>query len=359
LGLLDELPVQVQAQGGNYLHSQIADVTTSLLSFKSGVRAHVFVSWLHPFKEQKLVVVGDRKMAVFNDIEKKDKLLLYPHSIDWKNQIPVAKKADAEPVAFDAIEPLRAECQHFLDRVLDRQCPRTDGREGLRVLKVLQLCQQALESGNAVKLETSESKKYKVHESAWIDEGVVIGEGTVIWHVTHVLKGSKIGKNCKIGQNVVIGPKASIGDGVKIQNNISIYEGVTIEDDVFCGPAMVFTNVINPRSEIVRSDEYKPTLLKKGATIGANATIVCGHTIGRYAFVGAGAVVTKDVPDYALVIGNPARVSGWMCACGVKLKLQGDEAICEVCGQAYRKSKNGLSPSDSLTSEPRRNLRPA
>lgn len=359
LGLLDELPVQVQAQGGNYLHSQIADVTMSLLSFKSGVRAHVFVSWLHPFKEQKLVVVGDRKMAVFNDVEKKDKLLLYPHSIDWKNQIPVAKKADAEPVSFDAIEPLRAECQHFLDRVQDRRSPRTDGREGLRVLKVLHLCQQALETENPVKLQTSESKKYKVHESAWIDDGVVIGEGTVIWHVTHVLKGSKIGKNCKIGQNVVIGPKVTIGNGVKIQNNISIYEGVTLEDDVFCGPSMVFTNVINPRSEIVRTDEYKPTLLKKGATIGANATVVCGHTIGRYAFVGAGSVVTKDVPDYALVVGNPARVSGWMCACGVKLRLQGDEAICEVCGQAYRKSKSGLSPSGSLASEPRRNLRPA
>jgi len=359
LGLLEDMPIQVQAQGGNYLHSQIADVTTSLLSFKSGVKAHVFVSWLHPFKEQKLVVVGDRKMAVFNDVEKKDKLLLYPHSIDWKNQVPVAKKAEAEPVTFDTIEPLRAECQHFLDRVLDRQRPRTDGQEGLRVLKVLHLCQQALEAETAVKLEPAASKPYKVHESAWIDEGVVIGEGTAIWHVSHILKGSKIGKNCKIGQNVVIGPKVSVGDGVKIQNNVSLYEGVTVEDDVFCGPSMVFTNVINPRSEISRADEFKPTLLKKGATIGANATIVCGHTIGRYAFVGAGAVVTKDVPDHALVVGNPARITGWMCACGIKLNLQGDEASCETCGKPYRKSKNGLSPLDTIASEPRRNLRPA
>lgn len=359
LGLLDDMPTQVQAQGGNYLHSQIADVTTSLLSFKSGVKAHVFVSWLHPFKEQKLVVVGDRKMAVFNDVEKKDKLLLYPHSIDWKNQVPVAKKADAEPVAFEAIEPLRAECQHFLDRVQDRKGPRTDGREGLRVLKVLHLCQQALESETAVKLEPASSKNYKVHESAWVDDGVEIGEGTVIWHVSHILKGSKIGKNCKIGQNVVIGPKVTVGDGVKIQNNVSVYEGVTIEDDVFCGPSMVFTNVINPRSEISRADEFKPTLLKKGATIGANATIVCGHTIGRYAFIGAGAVVTKDVPDHALIVGNPGRVSGWMCACGVKLALQGEEAHCGSCGNAYKKSKNGLSLANPVVPEQRRNLRPA
>ncbi len=365
LGLLQDQPVHVQAQGGNYLHSQIADVTVSLLSFKSGVKAHVFVSWLHPFKEQKLVVVGDRKMAVFNDVETKNKLLLYPHSIDWKNQVPVAKKADAEPIAFDVVEPLKAECLHFLECVQERKTPRTDGHEGLRVLKVLHQCQQALEENFHAKPQASEAKPYKVHESAWIDDGVEIGEGTVVWHVSHVLKGSKIGNHCKIGQNVVIGPKVTIGDGVKIQNNVSVYEGVTIEDDVFCGPSMVFTNVLNPRSEIPRGDEFKPTLLKKGATIGANVTVICGHTIGRYAFVGAGAVVTKDVPDHALVVGNPAHVSGWMCACGVKLKLRGDEGTCEACGRSYRKSRNGIAPAGAegedagSAVERRRTLRPA
>ncbi len=180
------------------------------------------------------------------------------------------------------------------------------------------------------------------HESAFIDDDVEIGEGTSIWHVSHVLKGSKIGKNCKIGQNVVIGPNAVIGNGVKIQNNVSVYEGVTLENYVFCGPSMVFSNVFNPRSEIPRMGELKPTLVRQGATFGANCTIVCGITVGRYAFIGAGAVVTKDVPDHALMVGNPARVIGWICACGEKLVLDGPEAECSVCGKHYRKIGEGV-----------------
>ncbi|TLY36069.1 MAG: oxidoreductase [Nitrospirae bacterium] len=344
LGLLGEMPDRVQAQGGNYLHQQIADVTTSLLSFPSGVKAHIFVSWLHPFKEQKLVVVGDRKMAVFDDVDKKDKLLLYPHSIEWKNHIPVANKADAQPVPLDEGEPLRAECLHFLDCVRTRAKPRTDGEEGLRVLTVLQQCQDAL--GHNFQSTPSASAKaprgYMAHESAFIDDDVEIGEGTSIWHVSHVLKGSKIGKNCKIGQNVVIGPNAIIGNGVKIQNNVSVYEGVTLENYVFCGPSMVFSNVFNPRSEIPRMGELKPTLVRQGATFGANCTIVCGIIVGRYAFIGAGAVVTKDVPDHALMVGNPARVIGWICACGEKLVLDGSEAECSVCGKHYRKIGEGV-----------------
>ena len=158
-----------------------------------------------------------------------------------------------------------------------------------------------------------------------------IGEGTTIWHVSHVLKGSRLGKNCRIGQNVVIGPNVTIGDGVKIQNNVSVYEGVTLEDGVFCGPSMVFTNVFNPRSEIRRMEELRPTLVRRGATLGANCTIVCGATIGRYAFVGAGAVIT----DYALVIGNPGRVTGWVCRCGVKLKELGRVLECPACSLRY------------------------
>jgi UDP-2-acetamido-3-amino-2,3-dideoxy-glucuronate N-acetyltransferase len=184
---------------------------------------------------------------------------------------------------------------------------------------------------------------YFSHESAFIDEGVEIGEGTSIWHVSHILKGTKIGKRCKIGQNVVVGPNAVIGDGVKIQNNVSVYEGVTLEDGVFCGPSMVFTNVLNPRSEIPRMNELRPTLVKQGATLGANCTIVCGHTIGRYAFVGAGTVVTKDVPDYALVVGTPGRLAGWMCQCGVRLKTKGASFACVECGKRYRKLGVGLS----------------
>jgi UDP-2-acetamido-3-amino-2,3-dideoxy-glucuronate N-acetyltransferase len=172
---------------------------------------------------------------------------------------------------------------------------------------------------------------------------VEIGDGTSIWHVSHILKGTRIGKQCKIGQNVVIGPKVLIGDGVKIQNNVSVYEGVTLEDGVFCGPSMVFTNVFNPRSEVPRMNEVRPTLVKQGATLGANCTIVCGHTIGRYAFVGAGAVVTKDVPDHALVIGTPGRIVGWMCRCGVKLKTKGAHLYCAACGMRYRKAATGLT----------------
>jgi UDP-2-acetamido-3-amino-2,3-dideoxy-glucuronate N-acetyltransferase len=345
LGLLNETPDSVRAQGGNYLHQNIADVTISLLSFPSGVRAHIFVSWLHPFKEQKLVIVGDRKMAVFDDMEKKDKLVLYPHSIDWKTQIPVANKADACPIELETNEPLRTECQHFLDCVATRAHPRTDGEEGLRVLSVLQRCQEALEkeASREGKAETSSPKRaFFAHESACVDEGVEIGEGTSIWHFSHILKGSRLGKNCKIGQNVVVGPKVTVGNGVKIQNNVSVYEGVTLEDYVFCGPSMVFTNVFNPRSEIPRMDELRTTLVKRGATIGANSTILCGITIGRYALIGAGAVVTKDVPDFALMVGNPAKITGWMCSCGVKVALKGAKGVCPSCGKNYTKGESGL-----------------
>lgn len=167
--------------------------------------------------------------------------------------------------------------------------------------------------------------------------------GTSIWHTSHILKGSRIGKNCKIGQNVVVGPRVTVGDGVKIQNNVSVYEGVTLEDHVFCGPSMVFTNVFNPRSEIPRMNELRSTLVKRGATLGANSTILCGITIGRYAFIGAGTVVTKDVPDHALVVGSPGRVTGWMCLCGVKLHVKGENAACPACRQQYRAERTGMT----------------
>jgi UDP-2-acetamido-3-amino-2,3-dideoxy-glucuronate N-acetyltransferase len=347
LGLVGEMPDAIEAQGGNYLHDRIADVTVSLLSFPSGVRAHIFVSWLHPFKEQKLIVVGDRKMAVFDDVEEKNKLLLYPHAITWKNHLPVANKAGAQPIPFDLGEPLRAECLHFLECIRTRQTPRTDGLEGLRVLTVLQRCQEAVEAkaspARAAPIPTQ--PPHFVHESAFIDDNVEIGEGTTIWHVSHVLKNSRIGKNCRIGQNVVIGPDVSIGNGVKIQNNVSVYEGVTLEDDVFCGPSMVFTNVFNPRSQIRRMDELRPTLVRQGATLGANCTIVCGVTIGKYALIGAGAVVVQDVPDFALVVGNPARIIGWMCVCGNRIDFEGRDGsgACRVCPQTYKKTGQEVS----------------
>jgi len=183
----------------------------------------------------------------------------------------------------------------------------------------------------------SSAKSYFVHESSYIDENVEIGAGTKIWHFSHVLSGSSIGENCNIGQNVVIGPDVAIGSDCKVQNNVSIYKGVTLENEVFCGPSMVFTNVYNPRSAIRRMDELRPTLVRKGASIGANATLLCGITIGRYAFIGAGAVVLKDVPDYALIVGNPGKQRGWMCECGVQIFFDTEETPCKVCSQRYRK----------------------
>jgi len=185
------------------------------------------------------------------------------------------------------------------------------------------------------------NKNYFVHESSYIDEPCEIGEGTKIWHFSHIMKNSKIGKGCNIGQNVVISPDVVLGNNVKIQNNVSVYTGVICEDDVFLGPSMVFTNVSNPRSHIIRRDEYQQTLVKKGASIGANSVIVCGNNIGQFAFIGAGAVVTKSVPDYALIVGNPGRIIGWMCQCGIRLQF-GDktETICSTCGHVYEMVKS-------------------
>jgi UDP-2-acetamido-3-amino-2,3-dideoxy-glucuronate N-acetyltransferase len=191
---------------------------------------------------------------------------------------------------------------------------------------------------------------YFAHESAYVDEGSVIGQGTKIWHFSHVMSGAHVGERCNIGQNVVVSPDVTIGNNVKIQNNVSVYTGVILEDDVFCGPSMVFTNVANPRSHVSRKHEYQRTLVRRGATLGANCTVVCGHTIGRFAFVGAGAVVTRDVPDFGLVLGNPARLAGWMCHCGLKLTdgaATPHSAECSTCGTRYVGGPEGLVISES------------
>ena len=183
---------------------------------------------------------------------------------------------------------------------------------------------------------------YFVHESSYVDDGAVIGAGTKIWHFSHVLAGAVIGARCNLGQNVVVMPGTRIGDNVKVQNNVSIYEGVELENDVFCGPSCVFTNVLNPRSHVSRKHEYRRTLVKRGGTIGANATIICGVTLGEYAFIGAGAVVTADVPSYGLMVGVPARRVGWMCQCGEQLHLAAARATCATCGAAYEEHTGAL-----------------
>jgi UDP-2-acetamido-3-amino-2,3-dideoxy-glucuronate N-acetyltransferase len=364
LGLLGEMPVSVSCQGGDYLSRGISDVTVSQFTFSDGVRAHIFVSWLHPFKEQRLVVVGSDKMAVFDDTLH-NKLVTYPHKVEWKNRIPTAVKAEMELVTIDSTEPLKAECQAFLESLRTRKPPLTDGDEGLRVLRVLDACQQSLQAdGAAVALEGLSSRfenqepragnhkletgnqdfAYFVHDTARVDDGAAIGAGTKVWHFAHVMKGAKVGERCILGQNVNVDSGVVIGNNVKIQNNVSVYSGAVIEDDVFLGPSCVLTNVSNPRSQVGRHSLYEKTLFRRGCTVGANATIVCGTTIGRYAFVAAGSVVTKDVPDYAMVMGNPARKKGWMSRHGQKLGAPDAAGImvCPESGLRYRETEPGV-----------------
>lgn len=342
LMLLEDEPVRILASGGDYINKGICDTTLTVLEFLNGVKAHVFVSWLHPFKEQKLVVVGSKTMAVFDDVAK-DKLVLYPHLIEWKGgRLPVATKAPHVVVPTDPEPPLRKELLHFLDCVLTRKEPRTSGEEGLRVLKVLEKAEKLLLNKEPVRHHAD----VFVHPSAVVDDNASIGKNSKIWHFSHILNGSKVGEKCVIGQNVVVGPDVSIGTGCKIQNNVSVYKGVTLEDDVFCGPSCVFTNVYNPRAFIERKNEFLPTLVKKGATIGANATIVCGVKIGRYSVVGAGAVVKTDVLDHAIVVGVPARQKGWACFCGTTLAFEAEKAQCKYCRQSFSLSDGVLIQGD-------------
>jgi UDP-2-acetamido-3-amino-2,3-dideoxy-glucuronate N-acetyltransferase len=343
LMLVGDEPVSVGCFGGDYVSQGVHDVTLTTLEFKNDVKAHIFVSWLHPFKEQKLVVVGSKAMAVFDDLTV-EKLFIYPHRIEWEDgRIPVAHKAEHYTVEIEEKEPLKEEMKHFIECVLTRETPKTDGREALRVLGVLDKAERSLKKGSRT-VVASDNEEYFAHLSASIDEDVSIGEGTKVWHFCHILQGTRIGKNCVIGQNVMVGPDVTIGNNCKLQNNVSIYKAVTLENDVFCGPSCVFTNVYNPRAFIERKNEFLPTLVKKGATIGANATIVCGVTIGEYAMVGAGAVVKKDVPDYCIVAGVPARLIGYVCKCGVRLEITDDRLVCSSCGNKYKQEKGTIKP---------------
>jgi UDP-2-acetamido-3-amino-2,3-dideoxy-glucuronate N-acetyltransferase len=338
LYLLGEEPVEVAAHGAAYLQPGIEDVCYLTMRFASGSLGHVHVSWLDPIKTRRLSVVGERKMAVYDDMQKEKLVLLDQQANPVENAFrPV--HGDVQAIKIDSQEPLRRMAETFIESVHTGVAPMSDGLDGLRVVRVLEAAQRSMEKGGKpVQVKDSWVEGVLAHESACIDDDVKIGKGTKVWHFSHVMKGTVIGENCSLGQNILVGPNVTVGNNVKIQNNVSVYEGVTLENDVFCGPSMVFTNVDRPRSGFPTDhSKYLKTVIKHGASIGANATIVCGHTVGEHAFIGAGAVVTKDVPNYAIVYGNPARIHGWVCQCGEQLEFSGDEAVCEACGRKYRK----------------------
>ncbi len=350
LRLLGEYPETLACRGGGYISQDVSDVTISTMNFPSGVRGHIFVNWLHPFKEQRLVVVGSEKMAVFEDTAEK-KLRLYPHQVEWKDRVPTAIKGEPIDVDLPEEEPLKNECQHFIDSVSKRSNPLSDGEEGLRVLSILNLFQESLEedgvpknTNQPVSVKGKDDKPYFVHPTAVVDEPCEIGEGTKIWHFGHVMKNAKIGKKCVFGQNCNVDSGVIVGDNVKVQNNVSLYTGLIVEDDVFLGPSCVLTNVTNPRSQVIRHSLYEKTVLRRGCSIGANATVVCGITVGRYAFIGAGAVVPKDVPDYALMMGVPARQVGWVSRHGLPLKEADADGIytCPESGLRYQEKEKGV-----------------
>ncbi|MHB8307792.1 MAG: Gfo/Idh/MocA family oxidoreductase [Candidatus Desulforudaceae bacterium] len=315
LHLIEAPLANVTATGLVAVQPNIEDDVHLHLHFANGVRAHLHVSWLWPEDERQTVVIGSKGTLTYDEHEDK----LWRHDKGVNADLTVWDKGK-QMVPVDRGDALEIEARHFLDCVQKRSAPLTGGRTGLEVVRVL--------------VRAGDKKDYFVHESAYIDEPVKIGAGTKIWHFCHVMAGAEIGANCTLGQNVFVGRNVKIGNNVKIQNNVSVYEGVTLEDDVFIGPSVVFTNVKTPRSTFPRntSQDYIPTLVKRGASIGANATIVCGVTIGRHALIGAGAVVTKNVPDHAVVYGNPARIQGWTCRCGFVLAEDGPPVpACDRC----------------------------
>tara|TARA_B100001248_G_C27395864_1_gene465500 strand:+ start:1365 stop:2840 length:1476 start_codon:yes stop_codon:yes gene_type:complete len=313
----DELPRSVICHGQDYISENIHDITTTILEFSNNCYAHIYVNWLNPFKEQKLTIVGTEGMIIFEDTSDQ-KLTYFGKYMEWTNNNPEVLKSKGIQIEYNSKSPLEIECEHFINCCKKRIIPLTNGEEGVRVLTVLDAAQRSLNNQN-IKIALS-NKNYFIHQSSYIDHGAIVGNNTNIWHFTHVMK-SIIGNNCNIGQNVFIGDGVILGNNVKIQNNVSIYTGIICEDNVFFGPSCVLTNDLNPRCAYPKNKKYVKTIIKKGVTIGANATIVCGITLGENCFVGAGAVVVKDVPPNTVVVGNPAKIISTMDEKGDITKL--------------------------------------
>lgn len=348
--LLDAKPLEVIARGGAHLQPGVHDSTMTMLRYPGNVMCHNYVSWLHPFKEHRLVIIGSKGMLRFDDSSDEKALLYYEKGIDWVHGEPIKREGVTEAIAYGDDQALAMELGYFVEN-MNGEIRKADAQNAIEVLEVLELASQQLEDSEGNGVDRSNARGatniaptarlgdgVKVHESAYVDDNCVIGDNTKIWHYSHVQGRARIGANCSLGQSVNVGNDVEIGNRVRIQNNVSVFEGVTIGDDVFCGPSMTFTNVLNPRANYpVGAEAYGKTLVKQGATMGAHATIVCGNTIGKHAFVAAGAVVTKDVPDHAFVIGVPARQQGWVTKGGERIPAGhlGDFE-CAVSGSVYR-----------------------
>ncbi len=307
----DQIPDSIMCHGQHHITKDVHDTTNTILKYNDGKYININVNWLNPYKEQKLSIIGTKGMILFDDTATTDKLKLYKDYINYSNTVPAIPTPvkNEEIVDVDlSLSPLYKECGHFIQCCVTRSKPITDGEEGLRVLKVLNLSQQSLETG--IEIKTQKQTSYYVHPSAIVDDGVEIGEGTKIWHFSHICKGAKIGKNCNIGQNVFIAGGAVLGDGCKVQNNVSVYAGVKCGNGVFLGPSCVLTNDLNPRTGYSKNGKYIETIIDDGCTVGANATIVCGNTLGKHCLIGAGSTVTKNVEAFAVVAGNPAKRIG-------------------------------------------------
>ncbi|MDH7559851.1 MAG: Gfo/Idh/MocA family oxidoreductase [bacterium] len=336
------MPEAVVCEGGVFLQPDVHDTTMTVLRYPENVVGHIFVSWLHPFKEHRLVVIGSKGMVSFEDSSARKELLFYEKGIDWVAGQPVTREGMTRAIDYEKKMPLTEELRHFVECVEQDKVPFTDARVGVEVLRILEMAEASLKKV----APRPPAREFYAHESAVVDKGAKIGRGTKIWHNSQVQAGAQIGENCVIGHNCFVAGRAVLGNGVKLESNVDVWDLVTLEDYVFAGPSAVFTNDINPRSRYPKAKypqygKWVPTLVREGASIGANATIVCGVTIGRHAFIGAGAVVTRDVPDYGLVVGSPARLIGWMCACGTRLSLpkeapDGAEAQCPACARTYR-----------------------
>ena len=317
-------PLEVISRGGAFLQAHIHDTTLTSLTYPENIIGHIFVSWLHPFKEQRLVVIGSKGMLSFEDSSSDKNILFYEKGIDWVEGEPIKRDGPTEVIPYDKAMPLTEELRYFIDHLDGSPVTISDARNAVDVLEILEQAGQELLQQVTPKQSVAPDSGWYCHPTSIVDDNTQIGKDTKIWHYSHIQSNSWIGEGCSIGQNVNIANNVRIGNKVKIQNNVSVYEGVELEDYVFCGPSMVFTNIMVPRSEFPQrgSDFYLKTLVKKSATIGANATIVCGITIGEYALIGAGTVVIKDVPAHALVIGNPGRVVGWVDKQGNHLEFE-------------------------------------